>query len=207
MSILEWIAFVTNVICVALIVFEADINWPIGVLGSAALLAVFWRTKLYAQVGLQFFYIIECLYGWWMWTRRDQNTGGKLIRIGKTRFHLAIALTAISVGATAGLCVIFRRTGDPAPLADSAITAASLAAEYMLCLKLYESWVVYLLADLASLVVFAFLAMWITFATYGVFTALCISGIIVWRQKMLRSTEARDFAVIPLSVNNRSRHF
>src|SRR3978361_1441771 len=87
-----------------------------------------------------------------------------------------------------GVCILTPpRTWDPAPLTDSTITAASLAAEYMLCLKLYESWIVYLVADIASLVVFGLLSMWITFATYGVFTALCIAGIIVWRNKMRRA--------------------
>ncbi len=61
MSWIEWIAFVINVICVYLIVREKDINWPIGVLGSLALVYVFWISKLYAQVGLQVFYVVECL--------------------------------------------------------------------------------------------------------------------------------------------------
>ena len=44
MTWMGWIAFVTNVICVYLIVREKDINWPIGVLGSVALAWVFWSS-------------------------------------------------------------------------------------------------------------------------------------------------------------------
>ena len=49
MTWMGWIAFVTNVVCVYLIVREKDINWPIGVLGSVALAWVFWNLKLYAH--------------------------------------------------------------------------------------------------------------------------------------------------------------
>lgn len=184
MSWMEWVAFITNVICVYLIVREKDVNWPIGVLGSVALLNVFWEQKLYAQVGLQIFYVIECLYGWWMWTRRDHCSGMKLIRIGKTKLRTAGFLIIAGVLGMVILYPIFRITEDPAPFWDSLITVASLVAEYMLCIKLYEAWGVYFVADLVSLIVLVCLGMWITLGTYGLFTVLCIMGIIAWRKTL-----------------------
>ncbi len=188
MSWIEWVALVTNVVCVYLIVIEKDINWPIGVLGSAALVYVFWDQKLYAQFGLQVFYVVECFYGWWMWLRRDGITGLKLIRIGKTKQQTASWLLLAGVIGMAVLYPLFRYTSDPAPFWDSLITVASLVAEYMLCVKLYESWALYFAADLVSLVVLGSLGLWITFGTYVVFTILCIMGIVAWwrRLKSLR---------------------
>jgi nicotinamide mononucleotide transporter len=190
MSTLEWVAFVANVACVYLIVRERDINWPIGVFGSAALIPVFWIGRLYAQVGLQVIYVVECLYGWWMWTRRDQATGLKLVRIGTTPAATSAVLAAVGVVGTGALYPILLRTGDPAPFWDSAIAVASLVAEYMLCLKLYEAWALYLAADLASLVVLGSLGLWITFGTYAVFTLLCVIGIVEWRKSLDLSTSA-----------------
>jgi nicotinamide mononucleotide transporter len=187
-STIEWIAFVINVICVYLIVREKDVNWPIGVLGSLALAWVFWEGKLYAQLGLQVFYVFECLYGWWMWTRKDRSSGLKLIRIGRTRRQMAIWLTLIGVAGVALLYPLFRWTDDPAPFWDSVITIASLIAEYMLCLKLLESWSVYLAADLVSLVVLGVLGMWITFGTYLVFTVLCAMGVREWIKRHQKAT-------------------
>ena len=189
MTWMGWIAFVTNVVCVYLIVREKDINWPIGVAGSVALAWVFWDLKLFAQVGLQIFYVVECLYGWWKWTRRDRRTGLKLIRIGKTKSQTALFLLLAGVLGTAVIYPVFRYTADPAPFWDTLITVASLIAEYMLCIKLYESWALYFAADLISLIVLACLADWVTFGTYGVFTILCVMGIIAWR-KSLRKTSA-----------------
>lgn len=180
MGTMEWIAFITNVICVYLIMREKDINWPIGVLGSLALAWVFWDGKLYAQLGLQIFYVVECLYGWWKWTRRDRESGMKLVQIGRTPQQRAIWLTLIGIAGVAVLYPIFKATDDPAPFWDSVITVASLIAEYMLCIKLLESWHVYLAADLISLVVLGLLGMWVTFGTYMVFTVLCAMGVVEW---------------------------
>jgi nicotinamide mononucleotide transporter len=189
MSVMDWIGFVTGVVCVFLIVREKDINWPIGILNSVALLAVFWTQRLYAQAGLQAFYVVECAYGWRMWTRRDQATGTKLIRIGRTKNQTLALLSIILAAGVLGLYPVFRATGDPAPFWDSVIAVMSLVAEYMLCLKFFESWGVYFAADLISLVVLALLGMWVTFGTYLCFTALCIMGIVEWRKRMRRNSE------------------
>src|SRR3954454_24572652 len=101
MSVMEWLAFFTGVICVYLYVIERDASWPIGVVNSAALLYVFWQSKLYAQTALQIFYIVECFYGWWVWTRRDRVTGFKLISIGRMRSSTSFYCVAIGIVGTA----------------------------------------------------------------------------------------------------------
>jgi nicotinamide mononucleotide transporter len=184
MTWMDWIGFVTGAACVFLIVIEKDVNWPIGILNSLALLVVFWRQRLFAQVGLQAFYVGEGIYGWWMWTRRDRQTGLKLMRIGTTQAQTHIRLSLIAVAGVLVLHPVFSRTGDPAPFWDSVITVLSLVAEYMLCLKLLEAWGVYLAADLISLCVLALLGMWVTFGTYLCFTVLCVMGILEWRRRM-----------------------
>jgi nicotinamide mononucleotide transporter len=186
---MDWIGFITGAICVWLIVREKDINWPIGLLNSVALLVVFCKQKLYAQAGLQVFYILECAYGWWMWTRIDSTSGFKLVRIGRARQRSIQMMCVISIVGLLLFWPIFRQSGDPTPFWDSMVTVMSLVAEYMLCLKLLEAWGLYLLADLISLVIFAVLAladrsMWITFGTYVCFTALCVMGILEWRKRM-----------------------
>jgi nicotinamide mononucleotide transporter len=98
-------------------------------------------------------------------------------------------LGLIIVIGVAVLTPIFMKTGDPAPFCDSVITVASLVAEYMLCIKLYEAWPVYAAADLVSLAVLAFLGAWITFGTYLLFFALCIMGMLEWSKRM-----QKDFA-------------
>lgn len=196
MGLIDWLAFVTGVLCVVLIVFEKDVNWPIGLLNSVALLVVFWVQKLYAQAFLQGFYILECAYGWWNWTRRD--TGGrKILQIGTTRTQMGVFLLIIGLVGTAAFDLLFKRTGDPAPFWDSVITVASLIAEYMLCLKLIEAWIVYFFSDLIALGLFAYLAhvattlvdtrsMQMTFATYLCFTFLCVWGLREWLRRHTR---------------------
>ena len=194
MGVWDWIGFVTGVVCVYLIVREKDYNWPIGVINSAVLLYVFWRQKLWATVGLQTFYAVECFYGWWMWTRRDRATGLKVVRIGTTTAATSLRLAAIGLAGVAVLYPVLRRSSDPFPLLDAIVGVASLVAEYMLCLKLLEGWHVYFCCDLITVYVLYRLGQWVTLGTYAVFIVLCVMGIREW---LRRYKNARAAAALP----------
>jgi nicotinamide mononucleotide transporter len=197
---MDWIGLATGVLCVYLTVREKDINWPIGLLNSGALLAVFFSRKLYAQSGVQVCYVAECAFGWWMWTRTDRQTGRKLIRIGHFNTPTLVLLTAIGIPGVIVLQRTFQITHDPAPLWDAIIAVTSLIAETLLCLKIYESWAIYLGSDLIALGVFASLGTWVTFATYLCFSFLCIRGIFAWQRSLQNQTAAENLLLPGASV-------
>lgn len=190
---IEWLAFITGVVCVTLIVIEKDINWPIGVVNSILLIYCFWTQQLWATVGLQVFYTIGCLYGWYKWTQRDKISGSKLIRIGSTPWRMAGWLTLIGSVAVAALYPILVWLEDPYPFWDALVGIASLIAEYLLCLKMRQAWTVYFFCDFITMAVLYLLATngpaeyrniaWVTLAQYVVFTFLCVAGMFEWRRR------------------------
>ncbi len=86
---------------------------------------------------------------------------------------------------------LFYYTQDPAPFWDSLTAVASVIAEYMLCIKLYEAWALYFATDLVSLAILAFLGYWVIFGTYTIFTFLCLAGIFAWRRTLQRAERRR----------------
>jgi nicotinamide riboside transporter PnuC len=107
----------------------------------------------------------------------------ELIRIGRTRRQTCVWLAFLGVAGMTVLYPIFSVMQDPLPFWDSDCNCEP-CREYMLCIKLLESWKVYFVADVISLVTLAFLGMWVTFGTYLVFTALCVMGVRVWLKRL-----------------------
>lgn len=180
MNLIEIFGLITGLICVYLIVRENDWNWIIGIINSVLLLIVFWKANLYAQVGLQALYIVEGGFGWYKWVKKDKETGEKMIKINKCNKYQGIIFSSVGIIGTLILWKIFSHTNDPAPFIDSLITTASILAELMLCWKLIESWVIYLITDLFSIVLYFSTGLYLTGLTYLGFTFLCALGIIRW---------------------------
>ncbi len=184
MGLLDWFGFITGVICVYLIVKENDWNWLIGIVNSIILLFVFLKGNLYAQVGLQALYVIEGFFGWYKWLQRDKITKEKVVKINKISSANLITFTIIEMVGVAVLYFIFKNTQDPAPFLDSLITVSSIVAELMLCWKLYESWLVYLLTDFISIGLLVAQGMYITMGTYLALSALCVMGLHQWYKSL-----------------------
>jgi nicotinamide mononucleotide transporter len=192
MSLLDWFGLITGVICVYLIVKENDWNWLIGIANSVILLFVFLKGSLFAQVGLQALYIVEGFFGWYKWLQRDKVTKEKVVKINKITFKNIIACFVIEVVGVAVLYYVFKNTQDPAPFLDSLITVSSIVAELMLCWKLYESWLIYLLTDLISIGLLISQRMYITMGTYVALSVLCVMGLYQWYKSLPKKGETKS---------------
>jgi nicotinamide mononucleotide transporter len=184
MSFLDWFGLITAVICVYLIVKENDWNWIIGIVNSIILLFVFLKGNLYAQVALQALYIVEGFFGWYKWLQRDKVTKEKVIKINKITPINILIFSVIEVIGVVTLYFIFKNTQDPAPFLDSLITVSSIVAELMLCWKLYESWLVYLVTDFISIGLLISQGMYITSGTYIALSILCVMGLQQWYKSL-----------------------
>ena len=153
-------------------------NWPLGIINVALYVIVFYEAKLYADMGLQAVYIVLAAYGWWHWLHGGANHG--TLPVSRTPVREILLLGLGFVAGTAGLSTVLARTTDASlPLADSALTAASLVAQYMMTRKYVECWLVWIVADTAYVALFIYKGLWPTAGLYLVFTILAVVG---WRQ-------------------------
>jgi len=153
-------------------------NWPLGIINVTLYIFVFYEAKLYADMGLQAVYIVLAAYGWWHWLHGGTNRG--MLRVSRVPPREIILLGFAFVAGTAALSTLLARATDASlPLTDSALTAASLVAQYMMTRKYVESWLVWIVADTAYVAMFIYKSLWPTAALYLLFTILAVVG---WRQ-------------------------
>jgi nicotinamide mononucleotide transporter len=166
-------------------------NWPLGIVNVALYIIVFYQAKLYADMGLQVVYVVLAAYGWWHWLHGGANRGVLQVSRVPPR-EIAILATAFLVGAAALSTFLARKTDASLPVADSALTVASLVAQYMMTRKYLECWVVWLVADIAYVAMFIYKSLWPTAALYAVFCVLAVLGWQQWRASLRQrsSTEA-----------------
>jgi len=183
LNFIEIIGVVTGVICVYLNFREHIIGWPIGIVSVVCYAIVFFHQKLYADMGLQFFYIGMNIYGWYMWYAKKKATAIQVIRI---RFNQGIYIGIFILLFGSALSYILKLYTDASlPLADAFLCAGSLAAQYLLAKKIIENWLLWIVIDLCYVGMFLQKELYPTAFLYLIFTALAIWAYIVWRKKLI----------------------
>jgi len=153
-------------------------SWPLGIINVALYILVFRDAKLYADMGLQVVYVVLAAYGWWHWLHGGTNRG--TLRVSRVPSREVVLLAIAFLMGTAALSTLLSRTTDASlPLADSALTAASLVAQYMMTRKYVECWLVWIVADVAYVAMFIYKSLWMTAGLYLIF---CVLAVVGWRQ-------------------------
>ena len=129
MTAIEVVATLFGLACVWLTIRRSIWCWPTGLVQVVLYVWIFYRAKLYSDVGLQVVYTFLQLYGWHHWLRGGARNGGADGQLPVTRLTPAgLASWAVAgLAGTAALGAVMRRYTDAAlPYWDAAITALSL---------------------------------------------------------------------------------
>ena len=168
-SILEFIAAVTSFVGVYLGTTGKRITWPWWALSSALYGVFFYQVDLFASAVLQIVFIIAAVYGWKDWA----PTGAVPGRVStRNRGIIAIAV----VFSVAALTPVLSGIGAAATWTDAFLLIGSLTAQIMMVYEKYESWIVWLIVDLAGTIQYALLGYWFTAVLYAMFTVIAVIG-------------------------------
>jgi nicotinamide mononucleotide transporter len=109
------LGFLTGALCVWLLIKQNIWNWPIGIANNIFYIFIFFRSGLYADMGLQLLYIAIALYGWWNWLHGAKNHSE--LKIGRASSVGLLGYSAMAAFSTAVLFWVLRRfTPSTVPL-------------------------------------------------------------------------------------------
>lgn len=191
MTPLEIVAVAVTLLCVWLVVKQNMWTWPLGLIAVTLYGFLFFREKLYADMGLQVVYFAFNLYGWyeWLWGG-EGHTRLKVSKTPRVIFGLLLVLGAL-------LSVVIgwnlaRHTDAAAPYLDSTLTSYSLVAQFMMTRKWIENWHVWITVDIAYVYLFITRNLYLTAGLYAVFIILATMGLIEWKRSYDEDHAAAD---------------
>lgn len=163
-------------------------SWWTSIAGCALFVLLFFEARLYADVTLQFFFIMISAIGWWMWLRGD--AGAPLpIRHAPPVLLLAMGLVGLAVALGYG-ALLHRFTNAYAPFVDSTVLVLSVIGQLLLMRRLYETWFVWLLVNLVSVPLYLSRGLRLTAFLYACYLLSNLYALRVWNREMGRDGEA-----------------
>lgn len=178
----EACGFVTGAVCVWLVTRGNIWNWPIGLVNNLFFAVLFWRARLFADMGLQGVYFALGIWGWWHWLRGGKNHSRLEVTRSTRGEWIGIALF-LGFG-TWGLRELLIAVNGAAPFWDSLTTTLCLAAQYLLCRKRIENWWLWITADIIYVPLYFSRHLPLTAILYAGFIGLCVIGLFRWRKEL-----------------------
>ncbi len=146
MSLIDFIGALFSLICTYLFVKEDKHAWPLTALAIPFDAYVYFQKQLYGDVCLQFIYLSLTAYGWQQW----RNLEGEALqtRISSLTKAEFIKLSIFCITAIMLLNPLLRPFNQ-ANIAylDAITTVLSICAQWLLCKKKIETWLVWFIVD------------------------------------------------------------
>jgi nicotinamide mononucleotide transporter len=156
--------------------------WVFGFFSSVFYIVVFFESKFYADMSLQFYYLAVSIYGWINWKWGKQKTG-KELPVKKTSPKETLILFVVAVIIYfAYYLILINFTDSPLPKADSFTTALSIIATWMLARKMIEQWLIWIVVDGVSAGLYFYKELYPTAILFIIYTLMAIAGYIEWRK-------------------------
>ncbi|MFN2313150.1 MAG: nicotinamide riboside transporter PnuC, partial [Bacteroidales bacterium] len=89
-NIIEIFGAVAGIAYVILEIKRNILLWPLGIITSAVYIYVFGHNGFYANMGLQWYYLVISIYGWYQW-RGARSNDNEIARSGARSNANAIA--------------------------------------------------------------------------------------------------------------------
>jgi len=165
--------------------------WPWGIAASAVSLLVFYQSALYADMGLQVYYVTISVYGWLYWISGQSSSNDKSVPIKLLTKRLLLKL--LLVGAALYLLLLAALLKIPMmvdiasselPYLDALTTAASIVATWMLARKYIHHWVFWVMINTVSMGMYLYKGLYFYGFLFLVYTLGAIVGYREWKRIM-----------------------
>jgi nicotinamide mononucleotide transporter len=176
---MEASAALLGIIKVILIIRRSVWNYPFGLAMVVLYGFVFFEAKLYSDTLLQIYFFVVQLYGWWNWLHGLGGDGRIEVGVMTNRGRLIAMASIIAASLLAGW-LMTTVTDAAAPFWHATVAGFSVVAQFLLSRRKLESWMLWIIADVVAVALFASRGLYVTGALHLLFLALAVAGLVQW---------------------------
>lgn len=192
---LEYFGVITGILYLLLEIKQHKAMWVVGFLTSLVYVFVFFFSKIYADMGLNIYYVAISIYGFRKWACTKKEVDAKIdsddtifYRHITRRLFGGIALAILSIY---GLLyyVLHNFTDSPIPMGDAFTTAVGIVATWMLARRIIEHWIFWVIVNFVSVYLYYLRGLYPTMFLYICYAILAIAGYYTWKKKGIKTND------------------
>ena len=186
-SLLEYIAVVTGIASVFFSKKENILVYPVGLINTIIYVFLSIEGSLFGEASVNFYYTVMSIYGWILWTKKDQKH--------RTILHVTNSsskewVQQLVFFASFYIAIFFALTwaknafyANTIPFLDAFASATAFTGMWLMAKKKVESWYWWIATNITSIPLYFIKGYVLTSVYYLVLLLLAISGLIEWKHR------------------------
>ena len=197
----HWLDITTTVLGLSYILLEYRASvwmWAVGAVMQVLGIVLYYQKGLYADCGMEFYYLAMTAYGAWKWTRRSprpsENPKTPVNESFTQASELPIrhipkqkAVEWLAIFLLLWFCIfqlLVHFTDSTVPAADSFTTALSFVGIWALAHKYLEQWFVWIAVDVVTCWLYWQKDIPFKASLYALYVVIAVFGFFRWRRQM-----------------------
>ncbi|MDE7385878.1 MAG: nicotinamide riboside transporter PnuC [Muribaculaceae bacterium] len=163
--------------------------WLVSIIMPMISLYVYFSRGLYADFGINIYYLLMAIYGYIHWTRASHK---EKPQPDKSKAHRPVTYMPVSLlwFVVPGLAAVWAAiwfilvtfTDSTVPVADSFTTALSIVGTWMLARKWVEQWLAWIMVDAVCGGLYIYKGIYFYAVLYAIYTVVAFAGYAKWKR-------------------------
>jgi nicotinamide mononucleotide transporter len=186
-TLLEFVAVIAGITSVWFSRKENILVYPVGLINTIIYIYLSIKGNLFGEASVNFYYTIMSIYGWMLWSKKDDKQQVVLVIKHSTRreWLLQLGFFAVFYIAIYFSLNLLKESFAPGamPVADAFASATAYTGMWLMAKKKVESWYWWIATNIASIPLYFVKGYVFTSFQFLALLILAVAGLISWRQK------------------------
>ena len=156
--------------------------YPTGIVSVIIYIDLTFQYKLYGDMGIQVYYLIMSIYGWYFWIK---GKGAQVpVPISRNNKQENLIVFLLFVGSFLLIRFGLELTDSSVPTWDALTSALAIAGMWLMARKKIEHWIAWIIVDSISFPLYIYKGLPLTSFQFLIYTILAVWGYLTWNIKL-----------------------
>ena len=163
--------------------------FPTGMISTAIFIYLLFKWVLLGDMLINAYYFIMSIYGWFIWTRKENNIVTPITRVNSHEKKIGLIIFISSLVFVYLVYVYFEKWGTITSYIDNLTTAVFFVGMWLMAKRKIENWIFWIVADIISIPLYFYKGFTFTSLQYLIFTFIAIAGYYSWKDILNKSQQ------------------
>ncbi len=163
--------------------------FPTGMISTSIFVYLLYKWILLGDMMINGYYFIVSIYGWHIWTRKQNNVVTPISTLNYNEKKISIFIFIFSIIFVYLVYVYFDKWDSFTAYIDNFTTAIFFVGMWLMAKRKIENWIFWIIGDVISIPLYFYKGLTFTSLQYLIFTFIAIAGYYSWKKILNKSNQ------------------